>query len=235
MTVAEFIKQHPKAGPILTAAHIDYCCGGKQPLEQACAKSGIRLEDLIKRVEDSEQLKESVPFNQLEKLSASELCTYIENNHHHYLNNFFPQILPLTEKLINRHGPENPYLYEIHELMIGAAEELSVHMKKEELILFPAIKKMEQAVEAKQHLDAMHFGSIANPITMMESDHSQEGERLEKLSKITNNFVPPPQACNTWKTVYQMLEEFRNDMLNHVFSENHILFPKAVHLEKQLN
>ena len=132
------------------------------------------------------------------------------------------------------HGERHPELFEINQLFIDVANELAQHMKKEELVLFPRIKKMVQHLENKTLLEPARFGTIQNPISMMEHEHDNAGEIFRSIQELTNNYTPPEDACNTYKVTFSMLDEFEKDLHLHIHLENNILFPKALLLEKKL-
>jgi regulator of cell morphogenesis and NO signaling len=107
-------------------------------------------------------------------------------------------------------------------------------MKKEELILFPFIKKVVRASISNELMEQSHFGTIENPIAMMMEEHDTEGERFRKIAKLSTNYTPPVDACNTYKVTFAMLKEFEEDLHKHIHLENNILFPKATQLEKNV-
>jgi regulator of cell morphogenesis and NO signaling len=118
-------------------------------------------------------------------------------------------------------------------LFYESAGNLAQHMKKEELILFPFIKKMQMAKDAGEAMPQPQFGTVGNPIAMMKAEHEDEGDRFEAMSKLTNGFTPPDYACNTWRVSYSLLKEFQDDLFQHIHLENNILFPKAIEMEKE--
>lgn len=137
------------------------------------------------------------------------------------------------DKLCKFHGNHNPELFEIKEQFNALAGELAVHMKKEELILFPYIRKM--VVSKNNHEEMWHpgFGTVQNPIQTMMHEHDIEGERFGKISELSSNYNPPSHVCNTYKVTYSLLKEFEDDLHLHIHLENNILFPKAIELEKE--
>ena len=162
------------------------------------------------------------------------MADYVEKTHHRYVEEKTPIILQFLNKLCKVHGNAHPELFEINELFDASAKDLGAHLKKEELILFPFIKNM---VKTKIQGDAMpqsSFGTVENPVNMMKQEHTVEGERLRKIGELTNEYTPPADACNTYKVTFAMLEEFENDLHQHIHIENNILFPKSILLEKEL-
>jgi regulator of cell morphogenesis and NO signaling len=160
------------------------------------------------------------------------LVDYIEKTHHRYVEEKTPILLQFLDKLASVHGSNHPELLQIHELFQGCAGELAQHMKKEELILFPYIKKMMGATISHESVQPPHFGTVNNPITMMMEEHDNEGERFRTIALLTNNYAPPEDACNTYRVAFAMLEEFEQDLHKHIHLESNILFPKTKALEK---
>ena len=155
----------------------------------------------------------------------------MKKKHHRYEEEKTPEIRPYLEKIVQVHGAQHPELFEVKQLFEESAQDLAAHMKKEELVLFPNIRKM---VSEKQRYVQLFFGSIQNPITAMQVDHNQEGERFRKIAELTNEYTPPADTCNTYKVTLSLLQEFETDLHTHIHLENNILFPKAIDLEKSL-
>ncbi len=159
---------------------------------------------------------------------------YIEKTHHRYVEEKTNILLPFLDKLCKVHGSDHPELFQINELFKGCSGELAQHMKKEELILFPFIKKVVRASISNELMEQPHFGTIENPIAMMMEEHDTKGERFRKIAKLSTNYTPPVDACNTYKVTFAMLKEFEEDLHKHIHLENNILFPKATQLEKNV-
>jgi regulator of cell morphogenesis and NO signaling len=138
------------------------------------------------------------------------------------------------EKLCSVHGPRHPELLEVNRLFCESAAELAMHMKKEELILFPRIRKMTAAATGTLQENAITPGMVQGPIAVMMEEHEHEGDRFSKIDALTGHYQPPADACNTYKATYALLQEFENDLHLHIHLENNILFPKAVEMEKEL-
>ena len=163
------------------------------------------------------------------------LADYIEKTHHRYVEEKTQVILPFLDKLCKVHGANHPELFEINELFIGCAGELAQHMKKEELMLFPFIKKMAKAALTEEPIAKPQFGTVKNPIAMMMEEHEAEGDRFVKIAALTNNYTPPADGCSTFRVTYAMLADFEQDLHKHIHLENNILFPSAMLLEKKFS
>ncbi len=162
------------------------------------------------------------------------LADYIEKTHHRYVESKSPELMAYIEKICEVHGDNHPELFEIKELVQQTVGNLAQHMKKEELVLFPFIRTMENAKHKGEILQKPSFGSIQNPINQMESEHSAEGDRFRDIETLSNYYTPPEDACNTYRVSFAMLKEFQDDLHLHIHLENNILFPKSILLEKQL-
>ena len=163
------------------------------------------------------------------------LADYIEKKHHRYVQEKTAEIIPYLDKICRVHGAHHPELFEINEHFNATAGELAKHMKKEELILFPIVRKLAKAKEEGSKMVAPPFGSIQNPINAMMDEHSTEGDRFRKIEELSNNYTPPQDACNTYGVTLGLLKEFEQDLHLHIHLENNILFPKAIELEKELS
>jgi regulator of cell morphogenesis and NO signaling len=104
-------------------------------------------------------------------------------------------------------------------------------MMKEEMVLFPYIERLERETGAGKPAPVAPFGSINNPIRMMELEHETAGSALEQIRTLTSAYTPPEEACFSYKTLYSALKEFEADLHEHVHLENNILFPRAIALE----
>ena len=232
-TIGTIVADDFRTAAIFAELGIDFCCKGNRTIEEVCTKKGIDPEIIFEKIDKiSTQPNNAIDFNTWE---LDLLSDYIEKKHHRYVEDKIPHLLSFLSKLEQVHGPQHPELYEIKNLFKKSADELTQHMKKEELILFPFIKKMVEANRNNTPINNPGFGSVANPIAMMKEEHENEGERFEKIMQLSNNYTPPADACNTYKVTYQMLQEFEQDLHTHIHLENNILFPKAIKLQEKFN
>ncbi len=159
------------------------------------------------------------------------LIDYIIEVHHSYVIESLPVLSQYAQKVAKVHGESHKVLLEINTLVHEIIEELSVHLKKEEQVLFPYIKQLVAAKAKGKEVGTPHFQTVSNPISMMENDHEKVGAVFKHIAQLTNNYTPPEWACNTFKALYAMLEEFEQDLHQHIHLENNILHPKALALE----
>lgn len=228
--VKEVVRLNFKTAPLFQANNIDYCCGGDKAISVACKEAGINQEQLIKQLETlvSQKDPDSEYFN---NLALKDLSDYIIKRHHAYVRENIPVLKRNLEKICQVHGGHHPELFEINELFISSAGELTMHMQKEEIMLFPFIQRLEKAKNESSPLPGAPFGSVSNPIGMMMAEHQTEGNRFDEISRLSNNYQVPEDGCTTYEVTFKQLKDFENDLHRHIHLENNILFPKAIELE----
>lgn len=230
--IGEFVADDFRTAAVFSNYGIDFCCKGHRTVEEVCNKNGVNPDELLDKLDAISNSKGNSAID-YKSWPLDLLAEYIEKTHHRYVEEKIPVLRQFLDKLCKVHGENHPELFKINELFTGCAGELSAHMKKEELILFPFIKKMVKASLDGQKLEAPHFGTVENPIAMMMDEHENEGERFRKIALLTNNYTPPADACNTYKVTFAMLDEFEKDLHLHIHLENNILFPEAAKLEQR--
>lgn len=228
-TVGNFVRDNPDRARVFESLSIDYCCGGKVPLDQACQKQGLDVTEVLQRLEQCDQSGFSEPLIDADSMTLTELANHIEATHHAYLKEELPRLDFMTEKVARVHGEHEPRLAQTRQAFLALKAELEPHMMKEERILFPIIRQLDQAKGPLQ----FHCGSVANPIRQMEHEHDQAGNALAILSESTDRYMPPDWACNTYRAMLDSLAKLEKDMHQHVHKENNVLFPKAIQMEAQ--
>jgi len=233
-TIGSFVAEDYRAASVFNKYGIDFCCRGGRSLEEVCETKNIDLEEISEALNKafSSDNNGSIDFR---AWPLDLLADYIEKTHHRYVDEKSGVILQFLEKLCQVHGKNHPELFEIHKLFNETAGAMAQHMKKEELILFPFIRKMTKASITGEKLEQAQFGTVETPIEMMEHEHDEEGVRFRKIAKLSDNYTPPANACNTYRVTFSMLQEFEQDLHKHIHLENNILFPAAISLEKRLN
>ena len=227
-TVREVVLENPAAARIFESFGIDYCCGGGESLEDACSRAQVPLET----IEESLHAAEPVPGErdwQTEPLF--ELIAHIQETHHRYTREEIKRLGPLFTKVCSVHGKNHPELLAMEATFAGLAQELRMHMMKEEAVLFPYIVRMEEAVVANEPVLPAPFGAVRNPVAMMMREHDDAGTALRDLREASHGYTAPPDACLSYQTLYQALLAFEADLHQHVHLENNILFPRAEEME----
>lgn len=233
-TIGELVKKDFRKAEVFKKFGLDFCCGGKKTLTKSCEEKGIdvvEVERELKAIDATESKLASQDFNNWE---ADFLADYIINTHHKYVTQANTVIFEYTQKVAKVHGDRHPEVIEIANLFMDVMNELNCHMMKEENMLFPYIKNL--AIAKRQGLDvaAAGFGTVQNPINMMEHEHEEVGKLYERIKELSDNFNPPSNACTTYRLSFAKLKEYQDDLHQHIHLENNILFPKALELEREL-
>lgn len=229
-TIGEIVADDFRTAAVFKKYGIDFCCKGNRSIEEATERKKINPEDVYRDLESiGAESNGNIDFN---SWPLDLLADYVEKTHHRYIEDKTPALLQFLNKISKVHGERHPELVEVYQLFEESAHDLAAHLKKEELILFPFIKKMIHAQRENLPLENPHFGTVENPVTMMKHEHSVEGDRFETIRELTNDYQIPTDACSTYQVTFKMLEEFENDLHKHIHIENNILFPKAIELEK---
>jgi regulator of cell morphogenesis and NO signaling len=229
-TVGELVVERPSRARVFEKIGIDYCCGGKKPLQQVCRERNLDYAAVVAEL-DKDQSAPVTGERNWASASLTDLCDHIELTHHDYLKQELPRLEFLTTKVASRHGDKRPELIEVQRVFAELKAEMDLHMMKEERVLFPLCRQLDVAEE----LPAMHCGSVANPVEVMIREHEHAGDALARIRALTDNYTCPSDACNTYRALFDALEHLEHDMHEHVHKENNILFPKAVRLERLLS
>jgi regulator of cell morphogenesis and NO signaling len=229
-TVREIALEQPSSIRVFEHYGIDYCCGGRKPLAEACSAGKLEVDTVIAALEAAAKI--AAPAGKdWSRASLENLSGHIVNTHHAYVKNELPRLAELALKVVARHGATTPELPVIQETLARLDEELSQHLAKEEAILFPYIIELERAAATKSAQPHGCFGTVAHPIAMMTQEHDAAGEFLAEIRRLSHNFVTPADACPTYHAFYDGLKEFEQDLHQHIHLENNILFPRAIDLE----
>ena len=232
-TVRELATELPHATRTFEKLGIDYCCGGSRSLSDACMHARVPVEDVLRALEqdgNSSPAKDAGPPD-FTKAKLTDLVEHILATHHAYVKQELPRLHQLLNKVVSVHGKTHPELGEIQQVFQAMSAELSSHMMKEEQILFPHIVALENAVTTGRPQPRPAFGTVNNPVHMMELEHESAGAALKAISTLSANYTAPEGACFSYKTLYAALQEFEADLHQHVHLENNILFPRAIAME----
>lgn len=208
---------------------LDYCCGGKVTLGEACKKKGLDSQEVLAALKKSDADEKVVDSTNWKAASLTVLADHIETTHHSFLNEELPRLSQIMKKVVTVHSKRHPELVQVAETLEALSTELTQHMAKEEQILFPLIRQMDSNGPAESH-----FGSVANPIEAMEHEHENAGQALAQLRSLTNDYQVPENACRSYQALYAGLAELESDTHHHIHKENNILFPGAIALEQEL-
>jgi regulator of cell morphogenesis and NO signaling len=225
LTLASIVKANHRVVPVLEKYHLDFCCKGKKNLSEACKENNLMIESVIQELQQVQDNEKDfhTPFTEM---TAEQLINYIITHHHFYIKQSVPVIFPHVQKVAAKHGDRFPYMVTVSELSAQVADEMISHMQKEELILFPGIKQLEEMISLG-NFENENVPYILSPINVMEEEHEYVGNLLAQIRSLTNNYFAPPDACTTFRIALAELKEFEEDLHKHVHLENNILFPLA--------
>ncbi len=226
-TVGQLVADRPSRSRVFENLGIDFCCGGRKTLAEACAARGLDASTVLTVLLAAEMTGSPSTATDWTAATLTSLCDHIEQTHHAYLRAELPRLTAMIEKVAATHSDKDGRLPALAGVFAGFVAELASHMVKEEQILFPMVRKLEASDEPVQ----FHCGTLRNPIAVMEHEHDDAGAALARMRELTDEYVPPAEACNTWRAMLDGLHELEADMHQHVHKENNILFPRAVELE----
>lgn len=231
-TLGEIAAKDLRKAEVFKKYGLDFCCGGKKTVKEACAEKGIDVTKVEKELQTADKniiASRPLPYNDW---GLDFLADYIVNTHHSYVKKTIPDLMSYGAKVAGVHGNLHPELHKINRLTDEVCEELAAHMVKEETVLFPYIKRLVAAKSSGGQFHAEAFKTIQSPINMMEHEHEIVGRKLEQIRELSHNYALPEDACASYSYLYKTLEEFENDLHIHVHLENNILFPKSIDLER---
>jgi regulator of cell morphogenesis and NO signaling len=229
MTVGELVTERPARSRVFEKHGVDYCCGGKKSLAEACGNRGLSVDDIVRELGESDNTAAIDDAVHYEAMALDELADHIVDTHHAYLGVELPRLDEMAQKVAKVHGETDARLLELALVVRGLVRELVDHMMKEEQILFPFVRQLAQS----DALPAMPFGTMANSIAAMEAEHDNAGGALESLRTLTDGYNPPDWACNTYRALLDGLHELELDLHQHIHKENNILFPGALKREAE--
>ena len=228
-TVGELVAEKPGRARIFEKLGIDYCCGGKKSLEQACRDQGLDVNTALKMLDATEEIDADAAERDWTRASLTELADHIEQTHHVYLRDELPRLGQMVRKVAAVHHANHPWLLELDTLFAGFAAEMEAHLLQEEQILFPIVRAMEQP-EADQD---MAGASLSGPVESNAHEHESAGQALARMRQLSSDFTPPADACATFQAMLDGLHQLEKDTHQHVHKENNILFARALEMEKQ--
>ncbi len=228
--LATLVNEEPARALVLEEFGLDYCCGGRRSLAEACDAAGLDTERVAEALES---VPAADPAQRLADgwaaLPPAALADHIESTHHVYLQTELPRLAMLVEKVVTAHGANHPELHQVDATYAALVADLEPHLLKEERVLFPLIREMESP--GGSSAAAVHCGTIRNPISVMRAEHDREGELLARLHELTSGYRPPADACLSYRMLYARLAELERDTHLHIHKENNVLFPAVVELE----
>ena len=222
-SLGEIVVNDFRTASVFKKNGIDFCCGGKKSLQEACDEKSLNINNIISELDTLKQTPDG-SFHNFNEWDLGFLADYIVNTHHKFVVKALPELVFYTKKIEEVHHVNHPELKEVAALFGKINTELLAHLKEEEEVLFPAIKD----VLSRNSLEARK--KIASEIDRMSDEHEFVGGTMDKINELTNNYAVPSDACNTYKVTLKLLEQFEDDLHIHVHLENNILYPKALQI-----
>ena len=229
-TVGQLVAENPAAARVFEKAGIDYCCGGKQSLHEACTKAKMSTAEMQALLEQAAAARTTADRDWL-SASQAELVNHIVEKHHAYVRQELPRLTALIAKVRGAHGERHPELAQIAPVFAAVADEMTHHMMKEEQILFPYIVDMELAAQRKAAPPVPMFGTVQNPVRMMMQEHDSAGAGVARIRELSGGYTVPADGCTSYRVLYEALAAFEADLHQHIHLENNILFPRAIEME----
>lgn len=228
--VGDLVTHRPSLSRVFERFGIDYCCNGGDTLDEACRKAGADSASVIAALEAAASEPPADEERDWSLASMTELADHIEATHHVYLRGELPRISDLAAKVVTAHAQAHPFVCELADTFAALRSELESHMWKEENILFPMVRTLDEA----DSLPQLHCGSVANPIRVMEYEHDNAGAALARMRSLTDGYTTPEGLCNTYRALMEALQGLELDLHLHIHKENSILFPMAIARETEL-
>jgi regulator of cell morphogenesis and NO signaling len=228
-TLRELALEVPNATRVFERLRIDYCCGGGRNIAEACQVAGVRLDELSRMLDEAGAARDDA--RDFKTGPLADLIRHILDTHHVYTREESARIRALLEKVCGKHGANHPELPEVRDLFLKLDADLQPHLLKEEQILFPYILRLEAARTAGAMPPFAPFGTVNNPVRMMLFEHDTAGDLLRAIRAAARDFRAPDEACMSFRALYGALEDFEQDLHQHIHLENNVLFPRAVELE----
>ena len=225
-TIRDMVTADFRAAAVFHGYGIDFCCGGGKTLEEACRQRSLSVDAVLREVERACRIPDTSAAR-LADLDTDGLIAHIVDVHHEYVRQAMPAILAHVHKAAKSHGANHPELVDVATVFDRVAMEMTLHLGKEEDVLFPYISRLAEAAEAGREPPYAPFGPVDNPIRMMEAEHDAAGTAMALIRELTDGYTPPEHACATYRICFKELEEFERNLHEHVHLENNILFPRA--------
>lgn len=225
--VGQLVAEHPMRACVLEQYGIDYCCGGKATLEEACRKKNLNVDEILEKLQAVDRKEEQPGVPDWTTASLKSLIDHIVTTYHQPLRQELLRVAQLAEKVARVHGDKHPEMIEVLSIFNRFKAQLELHMQKEEMVLFPGIASME-ATGTPQIFGC--GGGIEHPIEVMNQEHDEAGDALGAMRRLTQDYTPPEDACSSFKVLLYSLAQIESEMHQHVHKENNILFPRALQL-----
>ena len=211
-TLADLALTYPAASRVFRKHRLDFCCGGKKSVAEACTTKGLDADAILQEIAAEGDRGRQIDW---QTKPLPELIDHILANYHDAHRRELLDLIELARKVERVHADKPSVPAGLTALLTDMRDTMESHMQKEEQILFPAILR--------------GLGTqLGGPVHQMEREHDEHGARLVQLRELTRDFVPPPEACTSWRALFLRCEQLEADVMAHVHLENHVLFPRVL-------
>jgi len=228
-TIGELVAEDYRTAAVFEKYGVDFCCGGQVPLSATCREKNLDRAAILREI----AAVTTAPIERRLNYAAWDLpflIDYIINTHHAYLNENTGQIAAYARKIAEVHGPHHPEVIEIAAIFAKIAADMGGHLREEEEVLFPAVKRMVAARKADMEPQRQDRAVLKESLAKLDREHGEIGEATHAIRRLAKDYEIPGDVCNTFAVTYRKLKEFEDDLHKHVHLENNILFPKAARL-----
>jgi len=235
LPVADIVKSDYRTADVFLKYDIEFCCGGKWPLEMVCASKKLDVALLIAELEKASRTVQVSNNLRFDEWSAGFLADYIVNVHHQYLKTALPVVVEYVKRFLDGHLKKFPELEKLQPLVNKLHDDFLLHMQQEEDIFFPYIKQIAHAHFHREPYGSLLVRTLRKPLQeVSHQEHVLLSKLLTEMREITRQYNIPAGACVTHRVTFSKLKELDYDLVQHMYMENDILFPKAIQLEKDL-
>jgi regulator of cell morphogenesis and NO signaling len=235
LSTSEIVRNNYRTAVVFNKYGIEYCCGGKWPLKMVLEDKNLdalKISEELKIVTRDIHLSSMLPFNEWD---IDFLTDYIIHIHHDYLRRVIPGITVALTKFVNEHDTKFPYLRELNDIYEHLSKGLLPHLQEEEEIIFPYIRQIAHAYINRDSYASLLVRTLRKPVEeMMHHEHSTMEVSLNRMRRLSNDYQPPEKACISHQVCFALLKELDNDIVQHMYLENEILFPRAISMENEL-
>lgn len=232
-SVGQIVAEDYRAAQVFENHKIDFCCHGNRNFTEVVKEKNMDAETLINEINKITEGK-AEDQKDFESWPLDKLSDYIVKTFHRNAEEQIQVLRPYLEKICQAHGNQHPELFEVRDIFMKVSGEIAQHQKKEELMLFPFIKKMANANGNKDAIKGLPSKAIEDRVSMLTDEHDSQGEAFRKIADLSHDFMIPEEACMAYKVSLQGLKDFQDNLHKHIHLENNILFPKTMKLVKEL-
>lgn len=232
---ADIVKMDYRTAAVFKKYGIEYCCGAKWPLKMICENNDLNADHVLQDLQDAIRVVQVSPALPFDDWKVDFLTDYITNVHHQYLRQALPYIKEQLGKFVAEHTSKYPYLPDLENYYNFLYKTMIPHLQQEEEIIFPYVRQIAHAYESKESYASLLVRTLRKPVEdMMHHEHDTLKKVLTRFRTLTNNYTAPENACTSHRVAFSLLQELDDDIVQHLYLENEVLFPKAIAMEKEL-